>query len=283
MSTTDDTTIDTAVDAAVTQLDNSAVTDAVETLAAEVQRLRAETQTLQDRVDELEAERDDQAATINVLETENRQLRDRVTDLEHELEDRPDIEWAGPDPTDLAITSTEAGNTVKPYRAIRDRVETDTHELLEERVQRLEDGEANVIVRGEFDGNELPIERKIAMRKAGGDLSANKARATLVFPKFGGHADTRGGSQLVLSSSDVRAILRETTDRSEWPNETIKRTMQWTAKLTSRREEKHDWGARDDENLLTLRHGRGGELELVADIDEYREYYAELEEAQNHE
>jgi cell division protein FtsB len=280
MSTTDDTTIDTAVDAAVTQLDNSAVTDAVETLAAEVQRLRAETQTLQNRVDDLEAERDDQAATIHALETENRQLRDRVTDLERELEDRPDIEWAGPDPTDLAITSTEAGNTVKPYRAIRDRVETDTYELLEERVQRLEDGEADVVVRGEFDGDELPIERKIAERKAGGDLSANKARATLIFPKFGGHAETRGGSQLVLSSGDVRAILRETTDRSEWPNETIKRAMTWTAKLTSRRDEKREWDARDDENLLTLRNGRSGELELVADVDEYREYYAELEEAQ---
>ncbi|CQH63966.1 uncharacterized protein HHUB_4240 (plasmid) [Halobacterium hubeiense] len=280
MSTTDNTTIETAVDAAVTQLDNSAVTDAVELLTEEVQRLRAETQTLQDRVDDLEAERDDQAATINALETENHHLRERVTDLEQELEDRPDIEWAGPDPKDLAITSTEAGNTVKPYRAIRDRVETDTHELLEERVQRLEDGEADVVVRGEFNGNELPIERKIAERKAGGDLSANKARATLIFPKFGGHAETRGGSQLVLSSGDVRAILRETTDRSEWPNETIKRAMTWTAKLTSCRDEKREWDARDDENLLTLRQGRSGELELVADIDEYREYYAELEEGQ---
>jgi len=248
----------------------------IEALQDEVEQREAENERLHDRVTDLEAAND-------ALRAENTQLEDRVSTLEAELDRRPHIEWAGPDPKDLAITSSEAGNTVKPYRAIRDRVETDTHELLEERVQRLEDGEANVIVRGEFDGDELPIERKIAMRKAGGDLSANKARATLIFPKFGGYAETRGGSQLVLSSSDVRAILRETTDRSEWPNETIKRTMQWTAKLTSRREEKHDWGARDDENLLTLRHGRDGELELVADIDEYREYYAELEEAQNHE
>lgn len=276
MSTTNDTSIDTAV----TQLDNSDVTGAVETLTEEVQRLRAETQALQDHVDDLEAERDEQAATIEALETENDQLRERVTDLERELEARPNIEWAGPDPTDLAITSTEAENTVKPYRAIRDRVEADTHELLEERVQRLEDGEADVVVRGEFDGDELPIERKIAERKAGGDLSANKARATLIFPKFGGYAETRGGSQLVLSSGDVRAILRETTDRSEWPNETVKRAMTWTAKLTSRRDEKREWDARDDENLLALRNGRNGELELVADVDEYREYYAGIEEAQ---
>ncbi|CQH61635.1 uncharacterized protein HHUB_3505 [Halobacterium hubeiense] len=99
-----------------------------------------------------------------------------------------------------------------------------------------------------------------------------------IFPKFGGHAETRGGSQLVLSSGDVRAILRETTDRSEWPNETIKRAMTWTANLTSRRDEKREWDACDDENLLTLRHGRSGEL--VVDIGEYREYYAELEEDQ---
>jgi len=276
MSTTNDTSIDTAV----TQLDNSDVTGAVETLTEEVQRLRSETQALQDHVDDLEAERDEQAATIEALETENDQLRERVTDLEREFEARPNIEWAGPDPTDLAITSTEAKNTVKPYRAIRDRVEADTHELLEERVQRLEDGEADVVVRGEFDGDELPIERKIAERKAGGDLSANKARSTLIFPKFGGYAETRGGSQLVLSSGDVRAILQETTDRSEWPNETVKRAMAWTAKLTSGRDEKREWDARDDENLLTLRQGRSGELELVADIDEYREYYAEIEEAQ---
>ncbi|WP_089649874.1 hypothetical protein [Halobacterium hubeiense] len=250
--------------------------ETIEALQTETEQRKAANERLQDRIAEVEADND-------ALHAENDRLQDRVSHLEDELDRRPHIEWAGPDPKDLAITSTEAGNTVKPYRAIRDRIETDTHELLEERVQRLEDGEANVVVRGEFDGDELPIERKIAMRKAGGDLSANKARATLVFPKFGGHADTRGGSQLVLSSSDVRAILRETTDRSEWPNETIKRTMQWTAKLTSHRDEKHDWGARDDENLLTLRRGRDGELELVADIDEYREYYAELEEAQRHE
>jgi len=247
--------------------------ETIEALQTETEQRKAANERLQDRVTELEADND-------ALHAENDRLEDRVSDLEAELERRPHIEWAGPDPTELAITSTEAGNTVKPYRAIRDRVESDTHELLEERVQRLEDGEADVVVRGEFDGDELPIERKIAMRQAGGDLSANKARATLIFPKFGGHAETRGGSQLVLSSGDVRAILRETTDRSEWPNETIKRAMTWTAKLTSHCNEKREWDARDDENLLTLRQGRSGELELVADIDEYRDYYAELEEAQ---
>lgn len=268
----------TAVTEAERQYQNDDVAAAFETLTEEVQRLHAENQRLNDRVSELEQTHEPEDNEHQKPDYEH--LEERVTDLERKLEAQPDIEWAGPDPKDLAITATDAGNTVKPYKAIRDRVEADQFDHLNERVRDLEDGNVDVVVRGEFDGEELPIERKIAERTAGGDLTANKARATLVFPKFGTHAQTHGGSQLVLSSSDVRTILTETTDRCEWPNETIKRVMQWTAKLTSRHDDAQDWRPRDDQNLLTLRTGRDGELELVADLEDYQQYYDQLEDDQ---
>lgn len=275
MSTTETST---AVTEAERQFQNDEVATAFETLTEEVQRLHTENQRLNERVSELEQQHEPETNQDQKADYEH--LEERVTDLERKLEDQPEIEWEGPDPKDLAITATEAGNTVKPYKAIRDRVESNQFDHLEDRVRDLEDGNVDVIVRGEFDGEGLPIERKIAERTAGGDLTANKARATLVFPKFGTHAQTHGGSQLVLASSDVRTILEETTDRCEWPNETIKRVMQWTAKLTSHRDNNQDWRPRDDQNLLTLRTGRDGELELVADLDDYQQYYDQLEDAQ---
>ena len=275
MSTTE---TPTTVTEAQRQFQNDEVAAAFETLTEEVQRLHAENQRLDERVRELEQSHEPETIQDQKLDYEG--LEERITDLERDLEDQPNIEWKGPNPKNLAITATEAGNTVKPYKAIRDRVETDQFDHLDKRVRDLEDGNVDVVVRGEFDGEELPIERKIAERNAGGDLTANKARATLVFPKFGTHAQTHGGSQLVLSSSDVRTILEETTDRCEWPNETIKRVMQWTAKLTSRHDDNQDWRPRDDQNLLTLRSGRDGELELVADLNDYQQYYDQLEDAQ---
>lgn len=253
MSTTD------AIHDAEEQFEQGDTAAAFRTLVGEVERLQNENDQLQERVDDLEAQ---------------------VDKLEEELDERPDVEWEGPNPKDLGITASETGNTVYPYAAIDDRTHEEDFDYLEERVRQLEDGEADVVVRGEFDGEELPIERKIAERRGGGDLSANKARATLIFPKFGGYAETRGGSQLVLSSSDVRTILTETTDRSDWPNETVKRAMMWTAKLTSPHDEKQDWDARDEENLLTLQTGRDGALELAADLDGFNEFYQRLEEAQ---
>ncbi|MCD2204521.1 hypothetical protein [Halobacterium sp. KA-6] len=275
MSTTE---TPTAVTEAQHQFQNDEVAAAFETLTEEVQRLHAENQRLNERVSELEQQHEPEDNQDQKPDYEH--LEERVTDLERDLENQPNIEWEGPDPKDLAITATAAGNTVKPYKAIRDRVETDQFDHLDERVRDLEDGNVDIVVRGEFDGEELPIERKIAERNAGGDLTANKARATLVFPKFGTHAQTHGGSQLVLSSSDVRTILAETTDRCEWPNETIKRVMQWTAKLTSRRDNTQNLRPRDDQNLLTLRTGRNGELELVADLEDYQQYYDQLQNDQ---
>lgn len=214
------------------------------------------------------------------LNDELSQLESAQTEVKQELEDQPDIEWAGPNPTGLKITSSEAGNTVYPFKAIKGRVLQEEYEYLEERVRRLEDGDADVVIRGETDADQLPIERKLAERQAGGDLTANQARATLIFQKFGVYGETRGGSQFVLPSSDVRTILRETTDRTDWPNETIKRAMQWTAKLTSQRAEAKDRDPRDDENLLTLQTGRDGSLELVADLDEFREFFQNRTEDQ---
>jgi hypothetical protein len=220
---------------------------------------------------------------VERLQDENQRLQERVDDLEHELGNRAAVRWDSEEFEDAIVESTNGtelpigkslGSKVGEYEYEND------YENLTERIEAIEDGEADIVIRGEFDGETLPIERKIAERQADGDLSANKARATLIFPKFGGYAETHGGSQLVLSSSDVRTILTETTDRSDWPNETVKRAMTWTAKLTSSHDEKQDWDARDEENLLTLQTGRDGSLELVADLDEFSEFYQRLEEAQ---
>lgn len=215
---------------------------------------------------------------VKRLQDESDRLQDRVDDLENELEDRAPIRWDS-DSFDDAVVESTTGMEIPIGKSIYSKVSEyeydQEYENLKERIEAIEDGEADIVIRGEFDGETLPIERKIAERQAGGDLSANKARATLIFPKFGGYSDTYGGSQLVLSSSDIRTILTETTDRSDWPNETVKRAMTWTAKLTSPRDEKQDWDPRDEDNLLTLRNGRDGSLQLVADRDEYHEFMQE--------
>lgn len=215
---------------------------------------------------------------VKRLQDENDRLQDRVDDLENELDERAPIRWDSNSFQD-AVVESSTGEEVPLGKVLGNKVgeyeyEVD-YEALEERIAAIEDGEADIVIRGEFDDDTLPIERKIAERQAGGDLSANKARATLIFPKFGGFAETCGGSQLVLSSSDVRTILTETTDRTDWPNETVKRAMSWTAKLTSPHDEQQDWDPRDEDNLLTLRNGRDGSLQLVADRDEYHEFMQE--------
>lgn len=224
---------------------------------------------------DVEAAIDTLSEEVRRLAQENEHLQDRVDDLQDDLDESARIRWSSEDLNDAMLESS-TGMELPFGRILNSRAGREVVSELKDRVSALEEGEVDVIIRGECDGNELPIERKIAERKAGGDLSSNKARATLIFPKFAGYAETRGGSQLVLSSSDVRNILQETTDRSDWPNETVKRAMEWTAKLTSPREDKADWDAYDDENLLTLQQGRGGNLELAADAEEYHEFYEEI-------
>lgn len=216
-------------------------------------------------------------AAFQTLLGELDHMHSRVDDLETRLDNRAKVDWNSTDYVDADLEST-TGQTIPLGSLLHRKVDPAQLEDLENRLQAVEDGEVDVIVRGEFDGSELPIERKIAERKAGGDLQANEARATLIFPKFGGYAETRGGSKLVIDSKDVRSILQETTDKTNWPNETIKRAINRTAELTSRRDTKQDWDPEDDENLLTLQRARDGTLELHADREEFQAFYRRREE-----
>jgi len=217
------------------------------------------------------------------LEDEVQELRDRVDDLAASVEtlqekeqSRPDIDWDGPNPAELAFTAAETGNTVKPYSAIGARAKQRELDELLERVCALEDGEADVVVRSENDGDTLPIEASIAQRLNGtGNLSANEERATLVFPKFGSQASSWNG-KMKLDSDDVRAILDEQTDcaKEDWNYNTIKRVMKQTAKLTSQADDPEDRVADADENLFTLENGEK-RLELVAERDDWQEFTAD--------
>ncbi|GGM72161.1 hypothetical protein J2752_002333 [Halarchaeum rubridurum] len=103
-------------------------------------------------------------------------------------------------------------------------------------------------------------------------MSANEERAAVVFPTFGGKARTVGGTKLVMSSDDVRQALDEKTDidAEDWPDETVRCVMRWTAKLTSR-DDDGDRDPRDEANLLTLTK-RNGRLALQAERDEWLEW-----------
>ncbi|MGB9966136.1 hypothetical protein [Halobacterium hubeiense] len=211
-------------------------------------------------------------AEVERLHEEKNELEERVDDLEDELDERARIDWEGPSPMDLTITSTEAGNVVRPFHAIGSKADEDDVEFLEERVQRIEDGEAEVIVRNETGYDPLPIESMIAQRQSGtGGLTANEERATIIFPSFYAKAESWGG-ELKLDSDGVRNILGEKTDKpaNDWNTNTIKRTMRQLAKATSEKDE-GERSARDDDNLLTLRTGKK-RLQLVADRDEWLEF-----------
>lgn len=109
------------------------------------------------------------------------------------------------------------------------------------------------------------------------DPTANKQRAVVVFRAFGGRARSGNGT-LKLASADVKNILEDPEkDGMTDPNpNTVKRTMQQCAKLTSSKPPQ-DRDARDSENLLTLTDGRTGN-ELVADGDEWETYLADVQD-----
>lgn len=229
-------------------------------------------QSIEGRLAELETIVDELQAENEALREENEALRERVD----ELESQATVEWSSPNPNELKITDATNTNTVYPYRAISDKVRSEELDAIEERLTDIEEGRADVIVRSETNEDALPIESRIARQHAGDDgLTANEERAAIVFPTFGGRASTVGGSKLVMSSEDVRHVLTEKTNRSEWPAVTIRRVMTWTARLTSRGGGEAD--ARDEENLITLTK-RNGRLALEAERREWIEWSEDASE-----
>ena len=222
-------------------------------------------QSVYERLDALESELEAKNERVDQLEA-------RVDELETQNEETATVEWDGPNPGTIEITASETGNSVAPYAAITKKVDSLDFQTLKERVDALENGEVDIVVRGETDRDALPIENRIARRKAeDGSLTANEYRASLVFPKFGKHADSWSG-KLKLTSKDVRTILERQTgrDSEEWNYNTIKRTMRHVAKLTSSKGEDEP-DPRDEDNLITLRKGEK-RLELIAEKDEWNEF-----------
>lgn len=209
---------------------------------------------------------------LSQLEDENQRLRERVTELEDELESRARVEWEGPNPKDLTIVPTEEGVEAEPYQAMQHFADKEDVDDLWERVQAIQRGEAEVVVRSETNHDTLPIEAMVAARQHGtGDLTVNQRRATLVFAAFGGEAESWSG-KLRLDSHGVRRILSKKTNKDEWNSNTVKRVMKQTAKHTSRADDSKDRDPFDEDNLITLKKGEK-RLELVADLDEWKDWY----------
>jgi polyhydroxyalkanoate synthesis regulator phasin len=228
--------------------------------AEEIESLR---KTIEDLRDELEREREARRAI-------ERELAAHSKRLQHDVK----LEWDTGMIEDLSVTSTTGAEyplgAVVMKRASKDRVQE-----LEARIRKLEEGEVDVVVRSEMDHDALPIERAIALRQQGSsDLSANKERATLVFPEFG-HRSRSWSGTMRLDSDEVRHILAEKTDRSSksWNRNTVVRVMRWVAKLSSV-EKPSDRDPYDGSNLIHMREG-DKRLELVADRGEWIDWTRE--------
>lgn len=212
---------------------------------------------------------------VRELRKSNEELRERVEELEDAREQEATVRWEGPNPANVEVTASDTGNSVYPYQALSDKVRVEDLDGLRERIEDIEEGRAEVVVRSETDPNALPIESRIARQQVGDDgMSANEERAAVVFPTFGGRAKTTGGTKLVMDSDTVRHILTEKTDKEDWHDETVKRTMRWVARLTSREDDSNDRSPRSDGNLITLQK-RKGTLALVADRKEWIEWSKE--------
>lgn len=209
---------------------------------------------------------------LSKLEAENQRLRERVDELETELESRARVTWDGPNPRNITITATETENSVQPYAAIVDKPDQEDVDQLEARLTALEDGEAEVVVRSETSHDTLPMEAMVAARQHGtGDLTVNQRRATLVFAAFGSEPESWSG-KLRLDSHGVRRILSTKTNKDDWNSNTIKRVMKQTAKHTSPADDSEDRDPFDEDNLITLQNGEK-RLELVADLEEWKDWY----------
>jgi len=242
MSTTDATT--ETVAEAEEQFENGDVAAAFQTLTAEVERLNEAKTELEERVDELET-------TITTT---------------------ADVHLQDGDIQNLTVEASDSNDTVPLGMLIKGKASRSVVEDLEHDVDRLLDGEADVVVRSETGSDPLPIESMIVQQQNGtGGLSANKERATIIFPAFGGRAESWGG-EMKLDSHGVRTILGDKTDKDaeDWNYNTVKRAMRQVAKATSKKPEQ-DRDPKDEDNLLTLRMGEK-RLQLVADREEWQEF-----------
>lgn len=238
--------------------------------------------TEHERLAKLEDRLDDALDRIDELEETVEQKEERIADLEAELESRAAVRWDEPSPREIVLERPGSPQSVYLGEKVFDN--TDLIEEIEDDVKQLKvqgvDAQDLVGMTGD-DEPELPIEDIVSQLRSDmrEDPSSNKARATVVFQAFGGRATSTNGGKLVLKSPAVRNILEdpEKGDMEEVNNNTLKRTIQQTAKLTSPHTKPEDRKARSPENLITVEK-RDGNLALVADSDEWHDYLSEVEE-----
>lgn len=212
-------------------------------------------QTVEERLDQLEAE--------------NQRLRERVNELEEAQDEHAHVEWNSQDPNQIRIVEADGRNRTKFFSFFSRDIKE-----LKDRVRAVEEGEAEVVVRSETSHDTLPMEAMVAARQHGtGDLTVNQRRATLVFAAFGGEAESWSG-KLRLDSHGVRRILSKKTNRDDWNSNTVKRIMKQTAKHTSPADDSEDRDPFDEDNLITLEKG-DKRLELVADLEDWKDWYRE--------
>jgi len=220
------------------------------------------------------------------LEDEVEDLRGRVAELEDIVEDLEDVvderaHVTMPEAGEVSTLQVKAddGDQFPLGLVISGKAGRGTVEALQEDIDALLEGTADVVVRGHDQEDALPIEDAVATVDAGrgDDLLANKHRAALIFMKFGSNAEA-WGQKLKIDSQDVRLILEEKTGKSAeaWNRNTVVRAMRQLAKLTS---DVDDPSLRDpfddEENLIYVRKGEK-RTQVVADREEWREFCEEV-------
>lgn len=220
-------------------------------------------QQFEERLDEVEQ------TARNAHETAH-EANGRVDDIKGELNQRTPVTMNGDDIKTLGVGSKDDGNYV-PLGRIISGTRNDVTDI-EDRVYALEQDEVDVsdIIDGTDSDYQLPIQQATDARKKDvHDFAGNKLRATYVWPKFNKRSKP-DGSTLTLYSWQVKQILDD-NDRDTNPN-TVRRTMQFLAKLTSDKP-KDDRDPKDGDNLVTF-HNEGAENTLVADKDEWEEFFS---------
>lgn len=220
---------------------------------------------LQKRVCDLETDRDQFKAELEKEREEKEELQDDVEYLQS-------LAWDIEDVVTGEYSLNVVHDDVEQYGGILDRVE---------KLERGEVDPTDVVMTGGSEP-ELPIEETVAQVRSDvlDDPSANKQRATVVFRAFGGRARSVSG-KMILESGDVKNILEDPekcgiTDPN--PN-TVRRTMEQCAKLTSKKPAK-ERDHTDPENLLTVEK-RKGRRALVANRDEWKAYTEGVQERIN--
>lgn len=239
-------------------------------------------ETLEEFIERKVNEKVDQriAEVAAEYEQELQAKEERIAELESQVNDQPTVEFKGTD-TDarnLWVGKHPLGKVIfdTKQRSIQNDDRLDDHD---DRVSALERGEIDASDIIDIDGNEnqLPIQRATEARKNNThDFGGNKYRATFVWPEFHERSIPSNG-KLILQSPQVKNILKANDIRSD--NNTVRRTMQFVAKLSKQidsdqDEDDVDFDPKDEENLIHFNDSSSTNT-LVADKEAWQEFFDE--------